>query len=501
MNYYNEIYFILFGFMFAMLAVSTAPYYRKNAIEKPSAWLAGVPFVAAASCVLFLLVPLTPKVVTNLANLLFIASMVGIGLLLRHWRKADSRQLIKVLSALGVATALGFQYLLAHGNFQHRVALVESWIIASAIWIGMEAYRLYRIRKSFYVLALMVISAAWIAINVARLADVLSSAPTNINLYQVPVSLMIFRFVMGALQTLGLIFLIAHASERLTWRSLEIQKEKDETSTLNAELTRLMGERDHMLMINSRFSTVSSLAMFNSAIVHELSQPLTALTVTLQEAQWHSKNDDPALQGALSDSLELVQKIGQMNHSLRNLMLAQKPGQETIDLGASIQDILPILHNETGRRAIGFTGPVAQPGLHIAANKVLIERILFNLVANAIDALSAQTASHNPLQNPPHIQLTLQRQERHNRPHAVVTVTDNGPGFAEHLLSQEWLHFQSTKDSGMGVGLVLARYIVSTWNGELLLCNRPQGGASIALWIPLTEAPTAEHSTPAAAKM
>ena len=228
---------------------------------------------------MFLLVPLTPKVVTNLANLLFIASMVGIGLLLRHWRKADSQQLIKVLSALGIVTALGFQYLLAHGNFQHRVALVETWIIATAIWICIEAYRLHRVRKSFYVLALMVISAAWIAINTARLADVLSSAPTNINLYQVPVSLMIFRFVMGALQTLGLIFLIAHASERLTWRSLEIQKEKDETSTLNAELTRLMGERDHMLMINSRFSTVSSLAMFNSAIVHELSQPLTALTV------------------------------------------------------------------------------------------------------------------------------------------------------------------------------------------------------------------------------
>jgi len=331
---------------------------------------------------------------------------------------------------------------------------------------------------------------------VVRLVDVLSSAPTNINLYQVPVALMVFRFVMGALQTLGLIFLIAHASERLTWRCLEIQKEKDETSTLNAELTRLMAERDHMLMINSRFSTVSSLAMFNSAIVHELSQPLTALTLGLQEAQFKSKDADPALQGALSNSLELVHKIGQMSHSLRNLMLAQKPVQETIDLSACIQDILPILRNETSRRAIDFTSPLAQPGLYTGANKVLIERILFNLVANAIDALTTQAGPHNP----PHIQLTLQRQERHNRPCAVITVSDNGPGFAEHLLSDEWMHFQSTKATGMGVGLILARYIVNTWNGELLLSNLPQGGASVALWLPLTEAPTAEHSAPTAAK-
>ncbi len=176
-------------------------------------------------------------------------------------------------------------------------------------------------------------------------------------------------------------------------------KRKDETSTLNAELTRLMAERDHMLMINSRFSTVSSLAMFNSAIVHELSQPLTALTLGLQEAQFKSKDADPALQGALSNSLELVHKIGQMSHSLRNLMLAQKPVQETIDLSACIQDILPILRNETSRRAIDFTSPLAQPGLYTGANKVLIERILFNLVANAIDALTTQAGPHNP---PPH---------------------------------------------------------------------------------------------------
>ncbi len=60
MHYYNEIYFLLFGFMFVMLAVSTAPFYRKDAIEKPSVLLAGIPLAAAASYFLFLLVPLVP---------------------------------------------------------------------------------------------------------------------------------------------------------------------------------------------------------------------------------------------------------------------------------------------------------------------------------------------------------------------------------------------------------------------------------------------------------
>jgi C4-dicarboxylate-specific signal transduction histidine kinase len=37
----------------------------------------------------------------------------------------------------------------------------------------------------------------------------------------------------------------------------------------------------------------------------------------------------------------------------------------------------------------------------------------------------------------------------------------------------------------MGVGLILGRYILNTWQGELVLSNLPSGGASVQLWLPL----------------
>jgi C4-dicarboxylate-specific signal transduction histidine kinase len=118
------------------------------------------------------------------------------------------------------------------------------------------------------------------------------------------------------------------------------------------------------------------------------------------------------------------------------------------------------------------------------AHKVLLERIVFNLVANAIDAL----VKHNAPSNPPHIQLSLQPHLRHNRPHVLLCVSDNGPGFKDDFLSEASMRFQSTKSTGMGVGLILGRYILSTWQGELILENLPSGGASVQLWFPLTEA-------------
>jgi signal transduction histidine kinase len=491
-NYYNEIYFILFGFMFVMLAVSTTPFYRKDAIEKPSLLLAGIPLMGAASYFLFLLAPLTYKGLVNPANLLLIASAFSIGLLQRHWRGVDTKHIGRALAVLLLITGVVFHYLLEQGSYQQRVSLVMFWVIGSGIWNATEAYRLYKIRKSFYVLALIVVPVTWVAVNFVRWMDILFSEHASALLFEEPVYLLVFRFAMGALHIVGQIFLITHASERLTWRSLEIQKEKIETSVVNEQLIRLVVERDQMLMINSRFSTVRSLAMFNSAIVHELSQPLTALSLTLEGARLHVKNDDASLKTAIQQSLDLVQKIGQMNQSLRNLLTVQKSDHEPVAVGACIQEMLPILQNEARRRAVQFTAPFESFDLNVLAHKVLLERIIFNLVANAMDALTGvDGAGQNPSKTQPtptQIKLLLAQQIRHDRLFAVLTVEDNGPGFEDHFLSQEWLHFQSTKSSGMGVGLILCHYILSTWNGDMVLQNLPTGGASVQLWIPLQSA-------------
>lgn len=480
-NYYNEIFFVLFGFIFLILAISSAPYYRKDAIERQSPLLAGIPLAGAVSYFLFLITPLTWRGLITFGNLFLIASTVGGGFLVRKWRNADSQKLWIVLITLWVITGIVFEYLRVSGTFEQRVVLVVSWIVLSGAWTCVEAYCLYKVNKSFYILGLMVFTACWTVINFLRLLSVVMSDLPIFDLYQEPLQLILFRFMSGAFHLFCPIFMLAHASERLNTQSLAIQQERETTHLANAELNQLVRERDHMLMINSRFSTVGSLAMFNSAIVHEVSQPLTALTLTLHEMEYLVKDADPALQGALSESVNLVQKIGQMTHSLRSLMVEQKPEQQVFDVSACIQEILPILNNESRSRAIEFTGPKPEQSFTVSAHKVLLERILFNLVANAIDALTAQTDR----QDQPRIALTLQQQTRHDQPHVLVTVSDNGPGFAEYFLAEEWMHFQSTKATGMGVGLILGRYILNTWQGELFLQNLPSGGASVQLWMPL----------------
>jgi signal transduction histidine kinase len=65
----------------------------------------------------------------------------------------------------------------------------------------------------------------------------------------------------------------------------------------------------------------------------------------------------------------------------------------------------------------------------------------------------------------------------------TVEVTDNGPGVPESLKQDVFLPFFTTKDSGTGVGLSLARQIVLAHNGSINVGNAPAGGAMFRLVI------------------
>lgn len=481
MTYYNELYLALYGAMFVMLAVSTIPHYRAHSPEAGHPWLLWTPLLGAASCVLFLLTPYLHRALLTLANLSLMALTWGPVFLLRHWQGKANRKPMLLWVGLCVLGSVWFEYLRHFGNFQERVLLVSFGLVVGSFAVCFEAHRLQRQRHSFYLWALEACAAAVGLAVLVRLGLILGDPPSNIYLFDESLLQMLLRIALGVFQIFTCVFLITCANERLNWHNLAILRAKDRTESMNAELSRLVQERDHMLMINSRFSTVSSLALFNSAIVHELSQPLTALTLTLQEAQWRVQETDPVLQASIANSISLAQKMGRMNQSLRNLMMAQKPDVQALDLGVSLQDMLPILRNETHRRQVHLQEQVQTGTWPVLAHKVLFERIVFNLVANAMDAL---TGSTNP-SLPPEIGIALTPQINRGLDHVVLTVTDNGPGFSDLWLGTDWLHFQSSKDAGMGVGLVLCHYIVGSWHGDLLLSNLPSGGACVQIKIPL----------------
>ena len=65
-----------------------------------------------------------------------------------------------------------------------------------------------------------------------------------------------------------------------------------------------------------------------------------------------------------------------------------------------------------------------------------------------------------------------------------IEVRDRGSGMPESVLTQALLPFYSTKRSGTGLGLALAREIIEAHGGRITINNRDGGGLAVALILP-----------------
>lgn len=101
---------------------------------------------------------------------------------------------------------------------------------------------------------------------------------------------------------------------------------------------------------------------------------------------------------------------------------------------------------------------------------VQIEQVLINLVKNAHESGSAPEGVT--------MSLTIVGHELR------IEVADRGPGMSEAVLAQALLPFYSTKRSGTGLGLALAREISEAHGGRIALANREDGGLRVTLLLP-----------------
>jgi signal transduction histidine kinase len=191
------------------------------------------------------------------------------------------------------------------------------------------------------------------------------------------------------------------------------------------------------------------------AIAHEVNQPLTALANYGQSARMLSAGADPRLPAVLDSMLREAQRASEVVRRLRDFFRSGTTRLETVPP----QDILAAIRH-IGQQVIG-SSPVAfevqsEPDLPaILVDRLQVELVLRNLIANALEALRGQDGR---------IRVAAHRSGEGD---LALVVSDSGPGVSADMRERVFEPFVSGKETGLGLGLAISRAIAEAHGGSL----------------------------------
>jgi signal transduction histidine kinase len=219
------------------------------------------------------------------------------------------------------------------------------------------------------------------------------------------------------------------------------------------------------------------MANLTKVLRHEIMNsitPIASLTGTLNSIlseDLHQVDNDTYEMEAetLSDLQDGLQTIENRSKGLvkfvdayRDYTSIPQPKFTQIRIKDLFDRISQLLRHELTDLGIDLHIAILNPNMEITADRELMEMVLINLLKNSREAL-------NNTKNPA-IELISRRDDDLR---VVIEVKDNGPGIIPEALEKIFIPFYTTKKTGSGIGLALARQIMQLHHGLLSVKSEP----------------------------
>jgi two-component system sensor histidine kinase KdpD len=217
-----------------------------------------------------------------------------------------------------------------------------------------------------------------------------------------------------------------------------------------------------------------------AAVSHDLRTPLAAVKAAVSslrssEIQWSPDDEQALLATAEEGADRLDDLIANLLDMSRIHMGAVAAHAEHTDLASTVSAALAAL---PGRGRVDVA--IAPEGALIVADGGLLERVLANVVGNAL--------SYAPTE----VRVRVDASVTSGR--CVLRVVDRGPGVSADQRSRMFEPFQRLGDvprgAGVGLGLAVARGLTEAMGGTLTAEDTPGGGLTFIVDLPMREEPT-----------
>ncbi len=241
-------------------------------------------------------------------------------------------------------------------------------------------------------------------------------------------------------------------------------------------MARLVRRRDQELAALHetalRDQQIVELGTLAAGTAHELNTPLSTLAILVEEL--NESASTPAQRAHLNVMAEQIQSINErLNRIAGSVGAARSEGARQIGLRAYLEELVEQWQGAHPDIQLGVTFDLPAADTPIVAEATIgqaIRNVLDNAahatLANGRDSVAVRVICRG----------TQARYRRERRGHG-----------ARSGLREIGLRVVSTKERGLGIGILLSRAALERFGGRLELANRPAGGVEAQIHLPLDE--------------
>jgi two-component system nitrogen regulation sensor histidine kinase NtrY len=212
-------------------------------------------------------------------------------------------------------------------------------------------------------------------------------------------------------------------------------------------------------------------------IAHEIKNPLTPIQLSAERLKRkykaEIKSDQKTFLMCTDTIIRQVKDIERMVDEFSSFSRMPEPDFKAVNLSELCTQSVFLEQNRFPD--IDYIINTGEVEIIISGDRQQISQSLTNIMKNA-----AESIIYDPnlkRESKGKIQLDLL-----NKPSQIfIRISDNGGGFSENLIDRISEPYVTTRENGTGLGLAIATKIMEDHNGEILLRNDKNGGATVTL--------------------
>ena len=247
----------------------------------------------------------------------------------------------------------------------------------------------------------------------------------------------------------------------------------------NTKQYRHMQERDRLAV----------LGQMAAGLAHEIKNPLGAIKGAAQLLGDARSADHlgPSEREFLGIILEEVERLDRVVGSVLDYARPSKGDLGSVDANVVVRGTLKLLSSD--RAEVSSARTELDPELpRVRADAEQLRQVLINLIRNAAQAM----ASNGTVYVSTRTRQDRQALGRDPSTWVEISVRDEGPGIAPHVMKNLFVPFVTTKDRGTGLGLAISQRVVAEMGGRIDVTSRTGMGSTFTVVLPAATDAAAE---------